>query len=112
MNELRSLHPDTTGKTRRPRFFYGYAIVLASFLILMIACGAQYSFGVFFKPVLSEFGWTRAITSGAYSLNMVLAGIFGFLAGRFSDRFGPRLVITVGGLLIGLGYLLMSQLSP
>ncbi len=99
-------------KGKKPsRFFYGYIIVLMSFLILLISWGAQYSFGVFLKPVLNEFSWTRAAVSGAYSLNMVLGGIFGIFAGRLSDRFGPRPILTAGGLLIGLGYLLMSQVN-
>ena len=96
---------------RQHTFSYGYTIVLASFIILTIVWGAQYSFGVFFKPIINEFGWTRAATSGAYSLSMVLIGVFGILSGRLSDRFGPRLVATVSGLLMGLGYLLMSQIS-
>lgn len=77
----------------------------------MTALGAQYCFGVFFKPVLNEFGWTRAATSGAYSLYGVSFGFFSIFTGRLSDRFGPRLVITVCGLIIGLGYVLMSQIS-
>ncbi len=101
--------PSTGVKQRR--FFYGNIIVLASFLVVMIAWGTQYSFGVFFKPVLNEFGWTRAETSGAYSLSIVLLGFFGIIAGRLSDKYGPRLVVTGCGLLLGLGYILMSQLS-
>jgi MFS family permease len=109
---LLAIHkPSLSTEVKKPRFFYGYFIVLASFFVLMIVFGAQYSFGVFFKPVLSEFGGTRAATSGAYSLNTILMGFFGIFAGRLSDRFGPRLVVTVCGLLIGLGYLLMSQIS-
>jgi MFS family permease len=77
----------------------------------MISLGIHYSFGVFLKPVLNEFGWTRAAISGAYSLNMLLAGGLGIVFGRLSDRFGPRIVLTVCGLIIGLGYLLMSQVS-
>ncbi|MDD5127481.1 MAG: MFS transporter [Dehalococcoidales bacterium] len=103
--------PSPSTEAKAPRFFYGYVIVLASFLVLMIVFGAQYSFGVFFKPVLSEFGWTRAATSGAYALNTILMGSFSIFTGRLSDRFGPRLVVTVCGSLLGLGYLLMSQIN-
>jgi len=100
----------TPGKGKKRRFFYGYVIVAAGFLILTIGYGAQYSFGVFFKPVLTEFGWARAETSGAYSLFMFMQGLFSILAGRLSDRFGPRIVISICGVCLGLGYLLMSQI--
>jgi MFS family permease len=70
-----------------------------------------YAFGVFFKPVLTEFGWTRAMTSGAFSLSAIVHGLLGFVIGGLTDKFGPRLVITFCGLLLGLGYLLMSQIS-
>ena len=77
----------------------------------MVAFGTQYSFGVFFKPILNEFGWTRAETSGPYSLSMIIYGVLCIVAGRLSDRFGPRLVVTLSGLIAGAGYLLMSQIS-
>jgi MFS family permease len=96
---------------KQPIFFYGYTIVSASFLIVMIVWGAQLSFGVFFKPLSNEFGWTRAVTSGAYALNALLVGLFGIFAGRLSDRFGPRLVVTFCGIIMGLSYLLMSKVS-
>jgi MFS family permease len=107
-----SIHEISSAKEKKPsRFYYGYIIVLACFFIFLILGGVTFSFGVFFKPMLSEFGWTRAATSGAFSLNMILGGVFGILGGRLSDRFGPRIVLTFGGLLISLGYLLMSQVG-
>jgi hypothetical protein len=51
----------------------------------MTAYSAQYSYGVFFTPLLEEFGWSRAITSGAYSLNVLLFGIFSTITGRIFD---------------------------
>jgi len=41
---------------RTAKFFYGYVVVAAALLIMVISTGALYSFGVFFKPVLTEFG--------------------------------------------------------
>ena len=46
-------------KDRKPRFFYGYVVVVAAFLILVVMWGTFYSFGVFFKPLLTEFGFLR-----------------------------------------------------
>jgi len=96
---------------RKPRFFYGYIVVAAGLLVMVITTGALYSFGVFFKPVLIEFGWTRAATSGAYSLCILVLGSLSIIMGRLNDRFGPRIVVPVCGFLLGSGYLLMSQIS-
>ena len=93
------------------KFFYGYIVTSASFLVAMATWGANSSFGVFLKPILSEFGWTRASIAGAYSLSAVLTGVFSIIMGRLNDRFGPRLMVTVCGLLVGMGYLLMSRTS-
>jgi len=94
-----------------PRFFYGYIVVAVSFIILAMMCGTYFSFGIFFNPLLAEFGWTRALTSGAFSLSFILLGLFGIASGKLNDRFGPRMLLTVCGVFIGAGYILMSQVS-
>jgi MFS family permease len=96
---------------KRTRSYYSFIIVAVSCLLFMIAGGTQNIFGVFFKPVLTEFGWTRAATAGAYSLNLILSGLTGILAGRLNDKFGPRIIVTIGGIFMGLGYLLMSRVD-
>jgi len=98
-------------KTGNHRFFYGYVVVAAAFLCMLVMWGAYYSFGIFFTPLLSEFGWTRATTSGAFSLSFVLTGLFGIFAGKLTDRFGPRKVVTICGGFLGLGYLLVSTVD-
>ncbi len=98
-------------RNQKPRFFYGYVVVGAAFFIMMITYGAMYTFGVFFQPLLVDFGWTRAMTAGAFSLFMVFHGFLYIVTGRLNDRFGPRVVMTVCGLLLGTGYLLMSRVS-
>ena len=94
----------------KPRFFYGYVVVAAVSFVMLAVSGAGQTFGIFFKPLLVEFGWTRASTAGAQSLRSVLYGILVIITGRFNDRFGPRLITTASGFILGLGYLLMSQL--
>ncbi len=98
-------------ENRKPKFFYGYVVLLATFGIMVMAGGRWVSFGVFFEPMLTEFGWTRATLSGAASLRMFLAALLGIAGGRLTDKFGPRPVVTVCGLFLGLGFFLMSRIN-
>ena len=95
----------------RSGFFYGYLIVGLAFVIMFVLWGAFYAFGIFFKPILKEFSWTRAMTAGAFSLCSIVQGLLSIAMGGLTDKFGARLVMTLCGLLLGVGYLLMSQLS-
>jgi MFS family permease len=100
---------DQTGK--KSNIFYGYVVVAAAFLITIVAHGAQHTFGIFFKPLLDHFGWTKAATSAPFSLYLVLYGLLSIFVGRMNDRLGPRLVMTICAIFLGLGYILMSQVS-
>ncbi len=108
---LISCYPYLDLEMEQPRFFYGYIIVVAAFFIMVLGFGVYYIFGVFFEPLLTEFGWTRAMTSGAYSLCILLSGFLSIVMGGLTDRFGPRLVMTGCGFFLGLGFLLMSQIT-
>jgi len=91
------------------KIFYGW-VVLAAFLVIgIIIYGSFNSFGVFFKSIESEFGLTRAATSGIFSALMVLSSVFSLLGGWALDRYGPRIVILLMGLFVGLSLLLTSQ---
>lgn len=61
----------------------------------IVMWGARLSFGVFLSPVLEEFGWTRAATSGGFSLTWVFTGLLSIVVGRLNDNFGPRLIILL-----------------
>jgi MFS transporter, OFA family, oxalate/formate antiporter len=93
---------------KHSKIFYGYVIVAASFLIMTLAYGAQNTFGVFFKPMAREFGWSRAETSGPFAMCVLLSGLLSIVSGRLSDRYGPRKVVAFGGIILGVGYILMS----
>ncbi|MFC2070131.1 MFS transporter [Chloroflexota bacterium] len=92
----------------KPGFFYGYVVVAIACLVNLILGGTLYTFSVFFEPLSSEFGWTRAVTSGAFSLYMLLHGFLYIVTGRLNDKFGPKIVMSGCGFFMGLGYILMS----
>lgn len=98
-------------RLNQKRFFYGYIIVFACFLIQSIGIGTYVAFGVFFKPLLAEFGWSRATVSGASGLAFFLMGVLGVLSGFVNDRFGPRALILVTAFFYGAGYVLLSQVE-
>lgn len=95
----------------KARYFYGYNIVAAGFVIQGVSIGALFTYGVFFKEFQTELGWSRAVISGASSLAFFIMGAVGILAGRLNDRIGPRILIVASGISLGLGYLLMSRLQ-
>ena len=99
--------PHKTG----PGFFYGYIVVIVAFLILVVSFSLHSTYGLFFTPMLAELGWTRAMTSGAFSLSMIIYGVLGIVTGGLADKLGPRVVMTLCGVLLGLGCLLMSQVN-
>lgn len=95
----------------RVKYFYGYNIVAAGFIIQAVCVGAMFTYGVFFKDFQSEFGWSRAEISGASSLAFLMMGLVGIIAGRLNDRIGPKIIIVASGISLGIGYLLMSRLQ-
>jgi len=98
-------------KIKKARLFYGYTIILVSFFIQVVAWGVSNSFGVFFDPLINEFGWSRAKISGAASLCFLVHGSASILLGNLNDRFGPRLIMSFCGLFLGSGFLMMARIN-
>ena len=101
----------TEKQAGKPGFFYGYVIVASAFFILMIIFMPPGVYGVFFEPLVKEFNWSRTIISGAAALNNLAFGIFCVISARLCERFSPRVVVGVCGVLLGLSYFLMSQMN-
>ncbi len=93
----------------KDRLFYGWVIVIALFVICSVLYSVQFSFGIFFKSIESEFNLSRAATSSIVSVLMILVGISAFVAGWAGDRFGPRIVLFLMGLFTGLSLILTGQ---
>ncbi len=98
-------------KAKKGKTYYSYIIAAACFGIQAVGIGTYVAYGVFFNPLISEFGWSRAIISGASSVAFLLMGFLGIYVGRLNDRIGPRKLMTVSGVFFGLGLLLMSRLD-
>jgi MFS family permease len=87
---------------RRP--FYGWIIVAVSFLIGFTESGVfQNILSIFMKPMVDEFGWSRASVTGAIAFGSLSGGLLSLAVGPVLDRHGPRMVTFWGILLLSLG---------
>ena len=92
---------------RRPRFFYGWIVVAIAFITMSISISARTSFSLLYPEMLLEFGWSSALTAGAYSLGFIASITLLPLVGGLMDRFGPRLIVPLGALLVAVGFLVL-----
>lgn len=105
MNPERKLMIFSQKNSTSSRIYFGWYIVAAGFLLLFFQSGARFSFGIMFKPIMTELGWNRASISSVFSLNMVFFALTLSVAGKLYDRYGPRWVILVSTLLLAGGYM-------
>jgi len=96
---------------KRPRIYYGWFILAIAFLTATIGYSMRYSFAVFYAEILDEFGWTRAETALAYSLNLLVYGISSPIVGTLVDKLGPKRVLVIGACLMGASLLTVSQMN-
>jgi MFS family permease len=94
-----------------PRFDHRFLTVLGSFMTQFMTIGMLFAYGLFFKNFEIEFGWSRTLLSSSMSIAFLISGVLAFFAGHMSDRFGPRLVLIVTGLVGSTGYFLLSQIT-
>jgi len=88
---------------------YRWVIVGIGGLMGCVAIGAMFSLAVFLGPISTETGWNRATISTAMTLDFLVMGLAGFAWGTASDRFGPRVVVLAGSILLGAGLIVASR---
>ena len=91
------------------KLFYGWVIVGAGALMGCVAIGALFSLAVFLQPMSDATGWSRTGISTAMTLDFLTMGVAAFGWGVLTDRFGPRIVVLSGAVLLGLGLVLASR---
>jgi MFS family permease len=94
---------------RRLPFYYGWVVFAVTFLIYAFMYGLRYSIGVFFTPIQQEFGWTTATTASAVTVFFWVYALAAPIVGGLAARIGVRKTVLFGGLLLGGGGALVSQ---
>ena len=96
---------------RRLPFFYGWVIVAVAFVTLALGVNARTAFSLLFPPLLDDFGWERGVTAAAFSIGFLASTIYAPFSGMLMDRFGPRVVLTLGVVLVSAGMALAAFIS-
>jgi sugar phosphate permease len=78
-------------------------LVTSGFIVL--------GFTAFFEPIVSEFGWSHTEVAAAASFRGAEVGLLAPLIGLIIDRRGPKWIMFWGIIIIGLGLILMSQMT-
>jgi MFS family permease len=96
---------------RRLPFYYGWVVFAVTFLIYAFMYGLRYSIGVFFTPIQQEFGWTTATTASTVTVFFWVYALAAPIVGGLAARIGVRKTVLIGGLLLGGGGALVSQVQ-
>ena len=91
--------------------FWGWFVVAGAFAILSISYGSKYCFGIFVKPMFTEFQWPMSVISLGASINFFMYATGGILSGWLLDRMAPKWIMTIGSLITAVGFVLMTYSS-
>lgn len=92
-------------------FHFGWVIVSVCFITLALVFGIWYAFSVFFVALLKEFGWSRSVGAGAFSFFIIVSSLISPFAGSMVYSIGPKKVIIIGSLILGIGLALCSLIQ-
>ncbi|HWI11115.1 MAG TPA: oxalate/formate MFS antiporter, partial [Burkholderiaceae bacterium] len=92
--------------TRSP--YYRWMQLLMGIVCMAMIANLQYGWTLFVNPIADKHGWSRAAIQVAFTIFVLTETWLVPIEGYLVDRFGPRPVVLVGGLLCGLGWVLNS----
>lgn len=90
---------------------YRWVIVAAGGLLGCIAIGAMFSLPVFLQPIAKETGWSVTGVSTAMTIGFLAMAVGSMAWGTLSDRFGPRLVVIAGSVILAASLALASRVT-
>ena len=96
---------------RRFGFHYAWVLLVAAWIVNVVARADQASFGVFIDPLVQRFGWQRGDISFAYSVAFLAGTPAVMIMGWLGDRFGARPLMLAAAAMIGLGTVLLGHIS-
>jgi MFS family permease len=104
-----SVHESEIAQNRALQRYYPWVVIGIAFLTVAVAFGARNSFAVFLVAVIEEFHWSRGLASGALMLGSVMWTLAAPLIGVLLDRYGPRIVLPGGAIIMALGFVITGM---
>src|SRR5687768_15999886 len=104
--------PDTQAvPAKRPRFYYGWVIVIVSSLTDFVSFGAgNNSLGVFLRPMSEALGWSRTLFTGASTVQSIANLAISPIVVPLIDRYDPRFVMLTSTLIAMASFNLMGNI--
>jgi len=100
-----------TEHTNKSGIFYGWWIVFACSIIALLSGASRFSFTMFFPTLLDDLGWTRATLGFGLTLHMWVYAVTVIVAGYFVDKYGARVIMCMGAVIIIIGLSLTSTMT-
>ena len=92
--------------------FYGWKIVLVCFLIALFGWGMGfYGPGIYLASLQAYHGWSTTLISSAITMYYLMSATMILFIGDVFKRFGPRRVVLVGIMAMGLGVLSLTMIT-
>ena len=94
------------------KIFYGWRVVAAGAGLQLLQAGLLLqAFGAYVAVLSEEMGWSKTALSGGAALQSIEGALLGPALGYIIDRFGPRVIVQIGVVFFGLGFILLSQIN-
>jgi len=102
----------THSRAIRQPLYWGWIVAVSGFFCLFVTYSfAEQVSGAFFLPMITDLGWSHGLYVTAGALGYLAAGIAALVVGPMLDRIGPRPIMIVGAVLIGVGFALCSTVT-
>lgn len=104
--------PEAVVRPKKRKFFLGWRMAIAGLLMSFYVDGVGFwGFSGFFREIIREFEWDRAVAAVAPSFHRLQSGILSPVTGIMVDRWGPRRTMLIGFFVAGAGFMLLSRIQ-
>lgn len=104
--------PLSTTVRSKPRIFYGWYVLAMIMVSGFVGAGTgQVFFGLMMKPITEDLGWSRSAVAASVTVGALVGAFAQPIAGYLADRHGPRVIVSLGLVVLAVAYVLLSSMA-